>query len=74
MAEDTSFNRGFSVWSLDVLSVTVWVPYRFSDFLPQSRDLFLGYRSTDESELATRPVYSAFSLSRSWTKLQLELW
>lgn len=72
MAEDSRFNRGFSVWSLDVLSV--WVPYRFSDFLPQSIDLFLGNRSTDESELATRPVYPAFHLSGSWTRLQLELW
>lgn len=55
MAEDSKFNRGFSVWSLDVVSVPVWVPYRFSDFLPQTRDLFLGYRSTDESEVAALP-------------------
>lgn len=67
MAEDSRFNRGFSVWRLDVLSVPVWVRYRFSDFLPQSRDLFLGNRSTDESELATRPVYPAFHLSSSWS-------
>ncbi|KAI4877351.1 hypothetical protein NFI96_017329, partial [Prochilodus magdalenae] len=31
--------RGPFVWSLHVLSVSVWVFFRFSSFLPQSKDM-----------------------------------
>lgn len=54
---------GASVWSLCVLCVLVWIFSRYSDFLPQSKNLH--FRLTDDSTLSfsVSPLLAGMSSS-----------
>lgn len=48
--ESAGFESSLSVWSLGVLHASVWVLFRDSDFLPQSRNVH-GVRVIGDTKL-----------------------